>query len=148
MTPEERDRVIAKLTAGWASKVSDPHMLVWWEELDRLDYGRAQKAMTTLVQSAKRRPSIAEFLEEYRDQPSSAKALPAAQCGMCENGFVDIHPEQVGWPRTYGRCPNGCRPMTAIERAQYWQDRERTDPAVRRPVGDPWKDRMEKEEVF
>lgn len=136
MTPEERDEVLGRVCATWPTpKMTDGQQSVWHEHLGPLDRDRAYAAVVKLERTSKSRPSIADFHNAYGPHVGDTKSTVTGvkpQCGMCEDGWVDLTPN--GDPhsahRTMARCPNGCMPKTMKERMEM-ERREREQDARR-----------------
>lgn len=134
MLPEQRDMCMIRMLAVWPRPpMADSQQMVWNEHLERLAYEPAAAAIAYLERNSKHRPALSEFHEAYaaqRHQPERAVSPPV--CGMCEDGWVqvrcaicdcDVQFVDRGicpkGPGTCSPCPNGCKPMSAAERAAH-----------------------------
>lgn len=120
MTPDERDRVMARLLAVWPSPaMGDATRIVWNEFLVTLSGPRSLRALDMLQRTSRHRPAQSDFWECYlAEGPDNTAALPRPECFVCEDGWVKAR-------RGLARCPNGCLPPTAEERRQMQIEEER-----------------------
>jgi len=131
--PDQRDMCMVRILAVWPRPpMADSQMVVWNEHLEKMAYEPAAAAIAYLEKNSKHRPALSEFHEAYAAQHHSPeRALSRPACGLCENGRVLVRcvvcpGNCVGWerdglcpngPQTSTKCPNGCVPMSAEERA-------------------------------
>ena len=113
MTPDERDRFMARLLAIWPTPtMSDATRVVWNVFLMNLGGARSMKALDHLQRTSSRRPAQSDFYECYLAERSDGKALAGPECFVCDEGWVSMPRNSVA------PCPNGCLPPTREEREQ------------------------------
>jgi len=120
--------------------MAESQRLVWNEHFATLGYEAASAAIAYLERNSRHRPALSDFHEAYATQRHAHgdRAVSAAQCGMCDDGWVQtrcaICDNCEGFqadgicprgPGTAARCPNGCKPITPDERAA--RDRRHDD---------------------
>lgn len=138
MSPEERDRVMARLMGCWPKPpLADSQMLVWNEHLGAMAFPPAIAALNWLERNVKYRPALSEFHEAYAAQHHTPeRALDRGACNICDDGWVQVrcvicncgdrfHQADTSvfptgrcpfGPGTSARCPNSCMPLSASER--------------------------------
>lgn len=150
MTPDERDRIMARLVATWPTPpMAESQAVVWNEHLDPMVFGAALRALSYLEKNSRRRPAISDFHEAYAAQPrahGTNEVMPPV-CAVCEDGFIIVRCEGCNCfarftddgrcpaksTQNLARCPSGCKPMTLDQRTardrreeqQYQQARKR-----------------------
>jgi len=91
--------IAVKISQGWPRSAIATD--VWEEELAELDKGRAEQTVRQLRRSDEHAPSIARFMQAYRDLAGSAHE-PEWICPGCNNDrwITDLlHPEHNGYWR-------------------------------------------------
>lgn len=122
MTPEERDKLIFRMQAAWERAIPDTMLSLWSEKLAPLKADRANAALERMIDTSARRPAWSDFKEAYDAQRHlGGPALLPPDCGICDDGWVDVTPEEDkrGFVGTVMPCPNGCKPMSHDERVEH-----------------------------
>lgn len=142
MMTQDAGKVIGRLTACFPRPPMDTaQAAIWLEHLEPKVYETAVAACKILERTAKRLPSLAEFLEAYDAARHTAgeRSLPKPICAICDDGFVAVRCRDCNcdvqfvetrrcphFRDTVTRCPNGCMPAAKEEReARRMADEDR-----------------------
>lgn len=98
MRPEEARRLADRISQHWGGRLTHSQVDYWAEELGPLDEGAAGTAFARLKASA-HRPTLGEFLEQYKTLNVRDGSTPRPQCDTCSNtGLVTDTDHPRHWP--------------------------------------------------
>jgi len=143
MAQREATGLLKLLTSAFKGRGGDldeQGSALWLMYVGRVPFAVGERCVESLIESAERFPSVAQWQETCRrfGGAGDARALPPGECSLCTDGYLFAEdgsviatmredPDKPGsgqlvkLPRS---CPNGCKPGEMGRREEPVNDRE------------------------